>query len=605
MTKRKLFSILAALVLALTLAFSATACGESDPEGNGGGKLPTNDDPYCIAVEITSMPTKLAYKEGDIFDPKGLKFDATFMIDGKEEVIEDMTYADCDYTHKGEALTLDVTSIEFDCFTYKFSIDITVEPSAYKSLKINSEKIPANVIAGSTVDLTLLSVSGVYSNNEEVVLDAGSYVLKDNGTEVTPSAFYALSEGKHTFTVEFLELSQSFELTAWNKSDLTVSGLEIDTSALGASFVVQDYVNLDKIKVSRTYTADGGVTVTEEVSKWTITKADGSAITNATSYQLLEQEETFKVTADGTEGTFKITATYYDTMEIVLRDGSEENVATKNSNFATAYMVRLSISGSDKYTEVNPAQYTISATRNGTPVEGATVENVFSEAGEVVVTVTYRGLTESVTVNILDGYVVYSKDHCTTEQFEQNPDYKNFVEIPPGTTIKAQNPNDNGYEYIGDVNSTDVLIFHIWSDVAGKADIIANVSSTVKTNTEVGQWNPTETAELQFNTVFEVFKGSDLTEENKYTVPDTAVVPGFSSEKTAYDESESDKAYYNKFDSQGRAYDPMIWTNWRPVTVGEIDLVPGDNVVTLRYCGGNGDGKVNIYSLELRVTEVA
>ena len=525
MTKRKLFSILAALVLALTLAFSATACGESDPEG-GGGKLPANDDPYCIAVEITSMPTKLAYKEGDIFDPKGLKFDATFMIDGKEEVIEDMTYADCDYTHKGEALTLDVTSIEFDCFTYKFSIDITVEPSAYKSLKVNAEKIPANVLAGSTVDLTALSVSGVYSNNEEVVLDAGSYVLKDNGTEVTPSAFYALSEGKHTFTVEFLELSQSFELTAWNKSDLTVSGLEIDTSALGAAFVVQDYVNLDKIKVSRTYTADGGVTVTESVSKWTITKADGSAITNTTSYQLLEQEETFKVTADGTEGAFRIAATYYDTMEIVLRDGSEENVATKNSNFATAYMVRLSISGSDKYTEVNPAQYTISATRNGTPVEGATVENVFSEAGEVVVTVTYRGLTESVTVNILDGYVVYSKDHYTTEKFEQNPDYKNFVEIPPGTTIKAENPNDNGYEYIGDVNNTDVLIFHIWSDVAGKADIIANVSSTVKTNTEVGQWNPTETADLQFNTVFEVFKGSELTEENQYTVPDTAVVPG-------------------------------------------------------------------------------
>ena len=603
MAKRKIFAFLLALVLSLALVFSFAACGEEnrDPTEGGGPTGNTNNDPYCIAVDIKSEPTKLDYFAGELFSPSGLLFDATFMIDGKEEVITNMTYTDCTYTNKGVPLTADVDKIEFDCFTFKFSIDITVTDVSYTGIEVSLNDVPGNVFTGETVDLTKLEVKALTAD-DEVVLPADSYTLTDNGKQITPSQYYELTKGAHVFEASFLTYKDSVTVTAWDEADMTLTGITVDTSGIGKTFVVQEYVNLTKARVIGLYESKDGTEVAlgKEITGWTIKKKDGSEIENPAAYQLENALEEFTVTtADGKTAEFSLSVVYYDQLEVARRDGTTTATVTKNSNFATAYIVKLRVKGSDKETEVNPAQYTITAVRDGVTIENATTENVFAESGTVTVTVSYFGMKQAVTVNVLDGYVVYTKDHIKTADIQA--DDKNFVEIPAGTTIKSENPNDNGYEYIGDVNESDVLIFHIWSEVAGKANVVVNASSTVKTNISLGQWRPTETADLQFNTVMEVYKGRDLTEENKYDIPDTVMLPGFVSQKVAYEEG--DPYATLGLDDKGRAYDHMVWTNWQPVNVGTIDLVEGDNIVTLRYCGGSGDGKCNIYSLEVQLTE--
>lgn len=603
MAKKKIFSYVLAVMLAAVFVFSFAACGDGGKENDDGGHAGVggSDDPYCIAVDIKSNPTKLTYNEGETFNPSGLMFDATFMIDGKEEVIANMTYTDCTYTHKGEALTADVTAIEFDCFTYKFSIPITVTAVNYKSIEIDLNGLPTNVFAGETVDLTQLQVEAV-SDDGDTLLSADSYTLTDNGKEIAVSQYYEITEGAHKFEVKFLGFTDEVTITGWDEEDMTLTGITVDTSGIGAAFVVQEYVNLTKAKVIGLYESTDGTQVAlgKEITGWTIKKKDGTAIENPTAYKLEEAVEEFIVTtSDGKTAEFRLDVVYYDQLEVSRRDGTDSDTVTKNSNFATSYIVKLRVQGSDKETEVNPAQYTITATLDGERIENATTENVFANSGTVTVTVSYFGMEQAVTVRVLDGYVVYTKDHINTADIQA--DDKNFVEIPQGTVIKAENPNDNGYEYIGDVNDNDVLIFHIWSETAGKANIVVNASSTVKTNISLGQWRPTETASLQFNTVMEVYKGRELTDENKMPVSDDVILPGFVSQKLAYEEG--DEYASLGLDDHGRAYDHMVWTNWQPVSVGTIDLVEGDNIVTLKYCGGSGDGKCNIYSLEAQLTE--
>lgn len=603
MTKKKIFAFMLAVILSFTLVFSFTACGEESGKGpidgnpSGGG----SEDPYCIGIEIKSEPQKLTYNAGEVFNPSGLVFDATFMIDGKEELITNMTYTDCTYTHKGEALTADVTKIEFDCFTYKFSVAINVIAVDYTAIELSLNGLPSDVFTGETIDLTQLQVKALTADGE-TVLSADSYTLTDNGKEIAASQYYEMTKGAHKFEAKFLDLTDSVTVTAWDEADMTLTGITVDTTGIGKTFVVQEYVNLMKARVVGLYESNDGTQVAlgKDIDGWTIKKKDGTAIENPTAYQLENAVEEFIVTTpDGRTAEFSLSVVYYDQLEVARRDGTDSDTVTKNSNFATSYIVRLRVQDSDKMTEVNPAQYTITATLDDEPIENATTKNVFANSGTVTVTVSYFGMEQAVTVKVLEGYVVYTKDHINTADI--TAENKNFVEIPEGTVIKADNPNDNGYEYIGDVNGNDTLIFHIWSEKAGKANVVVNASSTVKTNISLGRWRPTETASLQFNTVIEAYKGKELTDENKLLISDDTVLPGFVSQKLAYEEG--DPYAELGLDDQGRAYDHMVWTNWQPVNIGTIDLVEGDNIVTLRYCGGSGDGKCNIYSLEVQLTE--
>ncbi len=54
------------------------------------------------------------------------------------------------------------------------------------------------------------------------------------------------------------------------------------------------------------------------------------------------------------------------------------------------------------------------------------------------------------------------------------------------------------------------------------------------------------------------------------------MLPGSVSTKTSYEKGEENLG----LDSQGRAYDPAIWVNWKAVNIGVFTLKKGDNVFT-------------------------
>ena len=72
------------------------------------------------------------------------------------------------------------------------------------------------------------------------------------------------------------------------------------------------------------------------------------------------------------------------------------------------------------------------------------------------------------------------------------------------------------------------------------------------------------------------------------------MLPGSVSTKTSYEKGEENLV----LDSQGRAYDPAIWVNWKAVNIGVFTLKKGDNVFTFTK---KGSGNVNVYSLEAKL----
>ena len=131
-TAKKLAMTFVIALTLLVLAVTLTACGESGGNNGGADKpqggRPTQDvDPYVKAVEIVDMPYKTEYLTGDKVDLSGLKFNATWILDGEEEVIE-MVAADLDgYTPgRNDALTTDNTEVECVIGGYTFTIAITV-----------------------------------------------------------------------------------------------------------------------------------------------------------------------------------------------------------------------------------------------------------------------------------------------------------------------------------------------------------------------------------------------------------------------------------------------------------------------------------------------
>ena len=120
--------ILMALLVPMFL-LTCTACNNnvtSNSVAHSGTII--DRDPFVKSIEIVSLPKKTSYFSGDIFEPRGLVFDAIWDIDGEEELVEDMTASDCDsYTLKNTPLTVNDSKVTFTIGGFNFDIDISVK----------------------------------------------------------------------------------------------------------------------------------------------------------------------------------------------------------------------------------------------------------------------------------------------------------------------------------------------------------------------------------------------------------------------------------------------------------------------------------------------
>lgn len=606
MTGKRFLSFLFALLLIVTAVIPLFACGE-EPQPNpdkgnpGGGYL---GDPVCKSVTIKSYPTRSEYNEGEVYDPKGLVFDALFDIDGEDELIENMTYADCTYTYRGQPLTGDVTEIKFNCFSYEFTVSVTVLSANYTGITVSLPNFKPAYFVDTPVDLSALRVVAQSSDKGDITLNTGSYKLFDNEKEITVDSNYILTAGEHTFKVTFRSYEKTLTTTAYNEADVKVSGISVDPNGINVGVGVQDYVNLTRMIVNVDYTLQDGTEtdLKKAVTGWTIKLADNTEIEDLTRFQIEESTTNFIVSYGGMEVNYALTGSFYDALVITRRDGTTSRNVTKGSSFTTTYLVQAVVTGTTKVAEVPTAEVVLKSVKSGVTAD-TTNDTVFDEAGELSVIVGWRSLSTTVECKVLDGYTVFTKDFIQengtkSEVFDETRGSKYYIQVGGGKNAKYC--NDNGYDYAGDLNNDQItLTVHFWSEAAGKANLVMNASSACRGNTEIDTWKPTTMLPINIrrDNAFRIYKDAAMTDE--IVIDESVVLPGFTSEKYAYADSEKTEGYYGKFDSEGRAYDPMCWTAWKPVSLGTIDIVEGDNIIVIAKF--NSNKPCNVYSIEIQL----
>lgn len=218
---------------------------------------------------------------------------------------------------------------------------------------------------------------------------------------------------------------------------------------------------------------------------------------------------------------------------------------------------------------------------------------LFSKEGKHRLTVKYGNYTTTLAeLDIYKGYVAYGYNMIDTANITENDKY--FLEKDE-ESLEMNVRNDAGYKYAGEIREGYNLKFHIYSEKECNANILLYAASANRLNKELDDWKPTEMSAIQFNTLFDVSYG---TGENvtSISIDKGLMLPGSVSTKTSYEEG--DEYAYLGLDSQGRAYDPAIWVNWKAVNIGVFTLKEGDNVFTFTK---KGSGNVNVYSLEAQL----
>lgn len=276
----------------------------------------------------------------------------------------------------------------------------------------------------------------------------------------------------------------------------------------------------------------------------------------------------------------------YSALVIERIDGSQSKEVVVNTTFIKAF--RIVAKGKDATSDkvLTDDDYTINVKVNGVTDESLNVNNLFSKIGEIEFKIEFASLSISDKYVVIDGYTIYASKLIETKDIKE--DTKNFLEKrfvvdsdDPTQYIKVS--HDAGVNYCGEIRKGANLYFHIWSDYEKTADTVLYASSTERTCTELGDWEPTETGDQKFNSIF------DVSYENKeIVIDDNVILPGCESKITTGS---------GPFDSKGRAYDTSIWVNWQAVNFGSIKLKKGDNIIKLTNKKGN---VCNVYALEVK-----
>ena len=152
--------------------------------------------------------------------------------------------------------------------------------------------------------------------------------------------------------------------------------------------------------------------------------------------------------------------------------------------------------------------------------------------------------------------------------------------VSPGPIMKPSEPAFGG-GYLGDLKNGAVFSFHVWSDEARTADILLRASSGYLLRDDKGNWVPYEMGNMMLNRLFSVsLNGTPL------SISADAVLEGGSSDTP----------------------DPMLWVNWKMVSLGNVQLQEGDNVFTFTVNSdyincNNASCACNVDRLEVRFNE--
>jgi len=228
-------------------------------------------------------------------------------------------------------------------------------------------------------------------------------------------------------------------------------------------------------------------------------------------------------------------------------------------------------------------------------------EGIALEKGKHTVTITYKGQSVSFEIEVYNGYRIEAENIKNADEVKEgDKNYLQRVKYNPAASNQemgamlyssGQKPeavNASGQGYLGEIKKGNSFDIHIWSEVERKADIIMTAASGVIKVDSDKTWKPLETWDIQLNQMI-----SATANGKKVEIADDVILPGFVTEPN------EDGTY---------TYNPFAWVNFIDVAFGEMDLLEGDNVISIELIGDmpftgdrtSGSGTVNIDKFEVQ-----
>ncbi len=237
-----------------------------------------------IKIELTSLPTKLKYKNGESFESSGLVVEATYS-DGIVQETTDYTLSSPDMSSAG------IKTITVTCGTQTATFNITV--IVISKIEITTPPARTEYQKGDVLDTTGMVVSTVWTDGSKEVL-ADGYTVSDLDSAET---------GEKTITVTY----QTFTATFTVEVVADTAGIRISHYPNKVYYKIGESLDTTGLTVAK-YRADG----TEvEITGYTVSELDsatsGSKTVNVFYTEAISstESETFstdfqvRVTKDG------------------------------------------------------------------------------------------------------------------------------------------------------------------------------------------------------------------------------------------------------------------------------------------------------------------
>ena len=185
-----------------------------------------------IKIELTSLPTKLKYKNGESFDSSGLAVTATYS-DGTAQETTDYTLSSPDMSSAG------IKTITVTCGTQTATFDITV--IAISKIEITTPPTRTEYQKGDTLDTTGMVVSTVWTDDSKEVLADGYTVSDLDSTETGEKTItITYQDFTATFTVEVVADASGIRISHYPIKIYYKIGESFDSTGLVVVVVRQD-----------------------------------------------------------------------------------------------------------------------------------------------------------------------------------------------------------------------------------------------------------------------------------------------------------------------------------------------------------------------------
>lgn len=269
-----------------------------------------------------------------------------------------------------------------------------------------------------------------------------------------------------------------------------------------------------------------------------------------------------------------------DRLEIqYTEDAPDETLTAKSLQITQAPNKTAYVAGET----FDPTGMVVEATMSDDSKRTVSVEELeISPAGPLTadtteITVSWKGVSATQTITVVESSgqtIEFEAENLKTpadgERYYTESIRSGYQGAPGVKASEAPDTADtSGGKYLNGLfgdrgNGGAIVRFHIWSDTACKAEIKIYASScniTVRGTDGTSNWRPSEMGDVQFNEIFAVRFGADAEELSVVSVADDVIVEGGKS-------------------ADGKT-DMALWENWREISLGEFDLVAGDNILEL------------------------